>query len=397
MDILIVSHFGATYSKNDNDRFLYLANLLNKENNVEIVTSSFCHEKKIHRNQTMADWPFKVTFIKEPGYKKNVCLKRFYSHYLFGLNLYKYIKTRKKPDVIYCAVPSLSGPYLISKFCVKNKIKFIIDIQDLWPEAFKMIFKVPVISNIVFKPFEFLANTIYRNADEIIAVSKTYVDRAIKVNKRVEQGYSVFLGTDLRTFDENVKKNKILDYQDDIFRIGYCGTLGSSYDIKCVIDALKIVKDNRKQKIQFILMGDGPKKDEYEKYANKKGIDCYFKGRLPYDKMCAIIAKCDIVVNPIIASSAATIINKHADYAACGHPVVNTQESVEYRNLVEKYNMGLNCENENAVDLASKISFLLDNKELCYQMGMNARQCAEEKFDRRFTYRKIEKVIKGEK
>lgn len=181
MDILIVSHFGSTYSENDNDRFLYLAKSLDQKNNVEIVTSSFCHEKKIHRNQTEVSWPFKITFIEEPGYKKNVCLKRFYSHYIFGLNLYKYIKNRKKPDVIYCAVPSLTGPYLISRYCKKNKIKFIIDIQDLWPEAFKMVFDVPIIKDIIFKPFEIIANSIYRKADEIVAVSQTYIDRAMKV------------------------------------------------------------------------------------------------------------------------------------------------------------------------------------------------------------------------
>lgn len=61
MDILIVSHFGSTYSENDNDRFLYLAKSLDQKNNVEIVTSSFCHEKKIHRNQTEVSWPFKIT------------------------------------------------------------------------------------------------------------------------------------------------------------------------------------------------------------------------------------------------------------------------------------------------------------------------------------------------
>lgn len=61
--------------------------------------------------------------------------------------------------------------------------------------------------------------------------------------------------------------------------------------------------------------------------------------------MCALIDSCDIVVNPITGGAAASIINKHADYAACGHPVVNSQEANEYRKLVEEYDMGLNCEN----------------------------------------------------
>ena len=396
MDILIISHFGSTYSETDNDRFLYLANLLTQNNNVEIVTSSFCHEKKVHRNQTEASWPFKITFIEEPGYKRNVCIKRFYSHYLFGLNLYKYISNRKKPDVIYCAVPSLTGPYFISKYCMKNSIKFVVDIQDLWPEAFKMIFNVPILSDFVFKPFVIMANAIYKNADDIVAVSQTYVERAIKVNKKVRQGVSIFLGTDLERYDENVKENKIISCQEDIIRIGYCGTLGSSYDIKCVIDALKIIKENNKQKVQFVLMGDGPKKSEFEEYAKQKEVDCCFKGRVPYDQMCALIADCDIVVNPIMRRAAQSIINKHADYAASGHPVVNTQEADEYRQLVEKYERGFNCKNGEADDLAAKINLLIDNKELRYRMGKNARRCAEENFDRKRTYKKIEKVILGE-
>ena len=52
MDILIISQFGSTFSENDNDRFLYLAKMLSSSNEVEIVTSGFCHEKKyIETNQ----------------------------------------------------------------------------------------------------------------------------------------------------------------------------------------------------------------------------------------------------------------------------------------------------------------------------------------------------------
>ena len=219
----------------------------------------------------------------------------------------------------------------------------------------------------------------------------------MKVNKKLQQGCSVFLGTDLERYDGNVKKNKITNHQKNIIRIGYCGTLGTSYDIKCVIDALKIISMKDSQRVQFILMGDGPQKEEFEKYAKEKGVDCYFKGRVPYDEMCALIDSCDIVVNPIIGGAAQSIINKHADYAACGHPVVNTQEANEYRRLVEEYDMGLNCENGDAIDLATKIEMLIEDKDLRCRMGMNARKCAEEKFNRKKTYAKIEKVILGEK
>ena len=116
MDIVIISEFCEDFSKSDNDRFFYLAKMLADDNNVEIITSSFRHTTKRQRNKPATAWSFKITFIEEPGYLKNVCLKRFYSHYIWGRNVEKYIRTRKKPDVIYCALPSLTGPNLIAKY-----------------------------------------------------------------------------------------------------------------------------------------------------------------------------------------------------------------------------------------------------------------------------------------
>ena len=40
--------------------------------------------------------------------------------------------------------------------------------------------------------------------------------------------------------------------------------------VLCVIDALKIISMKDSQSVQFIIMGDGPKKEEFEKYAKEK-------------------------------------------------------------------------------------------------------------------------------
>lgn len=393
MDILIISHFGSTYSENDNDRFLYLAKMLSKEHDVEIVTSSFCHEKKTHRNVAEEKWPFKITFIYEPGYKNNVCLHRFYSHYIFGMNLYRYIKNRKNPDIIYCAVPSLTGPALIAKYCKKKDIRFLIDIQDLWPEAFQMVINIPIVSNVLFFPFKVLANLIYKNADEIIGVSDTYVKRGIMKNQKSAIGYSVYLGTDLDIFDNNVKKGKVLEKNSDEIWLGYCGTLGSSYDLTCVFDALNEIKNRGYYPPKFIIMGDGPLLEKFKKYAENLKLNIVFTGRISYDKMCSYLCSCDITVNPIMHGAAQSIINKHADYVASGLPIVSTQENEEFTKLIEKYKMGINCANGNIEELANAIVFLMNNTNERINMGKNARRCAEEKFDRKNIYTKILRII----
>lgn len=395
VDVVIVANFCMDFSEYENGRFTYLARLLSKEHNVELVTSRFSHAAKTHRKE--ADYrkdQYQVTLIDEPGYRKNISLRRFYSHYAWGKNVLKYLKNRKKPDVIYCAVPSFSGPAKIGKFCKKNGIKFVIDVNDIWPEAFKMVLNVPVVSDLIFLPLTVLANKVYRNADEICAVSQTYADRGMRKNKKCSSPHIVYLGTDLDTFDEGKAQKPMETKPEGEIWLGYCGSLGKSYDIPCVIRALELLK---RPDVRLIVMGDGENRAAYQALAKEKGVNALFAGRLAYGPMCALLSQCDMTVNPITGGSAGSIINKHGDYAAVGLPVLNTQDSLEYRQLVDIYQMGLNCRNGDAADLAEKLQILLNDPELCKKMGENARRCAEERFDRRHTYPKLVRAVVGKK
>lgn len=394
MNIIILADFCRKLDGKGNNRFEYLADLISKDHDVEILTSDFNHGTKTHFDAETEGLAYKVKMLNEPGYPKNVCLRRFYSHFVWGKNVKKYLKKRKKPDVIYAAVPTLTAAYEAAKYCKRNNIKFIVDIQDLWPEAYEMVFNIPVISSIIFAPFKWLVNGIYKRADEIIAVSQTYVDRALKVNKTANSAFPVFLGTNLDTFDKLTEENKcVREGSDNDILIGYVGTLGHSYDIECVIDALDILKKEGYSNLKFLVMGDGPLRERFENYAREKKVDAIFTGSLNYGVMVGRLCACDIVVNPIVPKAAQSIINKHGDYAASGIAVVNTQESYEYRKLVEDYNMGFNCECGNAVDMAEKIRILANDGALREEMGRNARRCAEEKFDRKNTYGKIISTI----
>lgn len=395
MRILVIEHFAGNLDGKDNDRFVYLCKMLavNPDNKVELITSSFNHEKKCKKeiiNVSLYD--FKITLLDEPGYKKNVCLKRFYSHYKFGKVLKKYLRDiSDKPDVIYCGIPSLSCASIAAKYGKKHKIRFIIDVQDLWPEAFKLVLHIPILSDLIFTPFTLLANKSYRSADAIIGVSETYTKRALKSSKKGVDSEVVYLGTDRKEFDKNNTSNeKYLSLiKEGVVNIAYCGTLGSSYDLSCVIEAIKSLY--RIFNIQFIVMGDGPRKKEFED--KSKNIPVIYTGRLPYAEMCGLLKKCDIAVNPIAKGAAQSIINKHMDYAMAGLPVINTQECEEYRNLLEKYKAGINCRCECIEDVVSALQLLLDDIDLRKSMGANSRKMGEECFDRQFIYRKIEKII----
>lgn len=394
--VVIIANFTKLPWEHGNSRFSYIINLIDKNKfDVELITSSFSHGEKRQREGILENFDYKITLIHEPGYKKNVFLKRFQSHHVFAKNVEKYLNESDKPDIIYCAVPSLDVAKVAAKFAKKNNVRFIIDIQDLWPEAFKMVFNVPVISNLVFFPMKKNADYIYSAAESIVAVSNTYADRAGIVNKNYKNKLSVFLGTDLNYFDECKEKFRI-EHHDDVLRVVYIGTLGHSYDIKCIIDAINLLKQKGIKNILFVVMGDGPLKGEFERYSKEKNVNCEFTGRLNYEEMIGRLCSCDIAVNPIVKGAAQSIINKVGDYAAAGLPVISTQECREYKELVNDYGIGFNVECGEIEELAQKLEELYKSQELRNRYGNNNRKLAEGKFDRKKTYLKIKELIESE-
>lgn len=393
MKIYILANFTRALDGETTGRFSFLASELSKRGHqVKLVITDFYHSTKSTRQEPHYDkYDFEIVKCHEPGYKANVCPQRLYSHYVWGKNVAKYLKKAEKPDVVYCAIPSLTVAVEAGKYCKRNGVKFVVDVQDLWPEAFSMVFKNKLFK-LAFKPMEWYVNKAYAMADFAIGVSETYVKRVLSVNKTINSGVAVFLGNNGLLFDESASKYK-KEYNDGITRLCYIGSLSQSYDIEMVVDALATVSQRTDLKVRFVVVGDGVYKDDFEQYANQKGIDSVFTGQKDYPKMVGELCSCDIVINPIRKGSAASIINKVGDYALSGLPVINTQECPEYRQLIDDYGCGINCECGNAEDVAAAIVKLVESPELRKQMGEAARQLGKDKFDRRCSYARIVEAV----
>ena len=391
MNIVIVAQYLRDIEcfEGNNSRFVYLAKMLrDNQCDVEIITSNYNHILKTHFKSIGELTGIKVTAIKEPGYPKNVCLKRFSSHKVLAKNIGNYLKNRKKPNVIYTAVPSLAVAEICADYCKTNDVKFIVDIQDLWPEAFKMVLKIPNISGKGFYPMKKQADKIYAMADEIIAVSETYAKRGMAVNNKCKEPTIVYLGTEKETFDKY--SHRIKRESGEII-VSYIGSLSASYDLEIVIDAIARIN----VPVKFLVMGAGSYKERFAHYAKAKGINVEFTGRLNYPEMVDRLVNSDIAVNPIHKGSAGSVLNKINDYAMAGLPVVNTQESQEYRCLLEKYQAGFNCECENANDVYESLKKLIDNEDLRKEMATNSRRLGEQLIDRAESYKSIIRKICG--
>ena len=398
IDIALICNYWHFEFEKKSSRYRTMADVLarQEEFQVEVITSSFRHQTKEQRNIAQINlmkFPYKIVLLNEPGYKKNITLKRIYSHDAFAKNIIKYLEKRKKPDIIICSVPSLSVGSAVTRYAKKNNIKVIVDVQDLWPEAFKIAINIPVVSDLLFLPMKKQANQIYRRADKIMAVSDTYVKRAMTINKKDTEGLSLYIGTDSELVNRAIEGIEINKPKNE-FWIGYVGALGHSYDIRSIIDAIYLLKQKGIENVVFKIMGEGVLKEEFEKYAKQRKVKCDFMGFLEYGNMMSTLMECDIAVNPIVGESVASIINKVSDYAMAGVPVINTQNSKEYRSLIDEYQCGINCKNGDAESIASGIENMYLNEKVRKRMGKQAKILAREKFDRCMTYYKVVELIK---
>lgn len=397
MNVVIVANFTRRLDGERESRFSYLADALaQRGHQVELVITDFYHSTKDKRPEPRRDlYKFKITECHETGYKKNVSIGRLYSHWVWGKNVYKYLNSIEKPDLVYCAVPSLTAAKLAAKYCQKKGVKFVTDVQDLWPEAFYMAIHNKLLQKL-FLPMKISADKAYGASDLAVAVSDTYVNRTLSVNRKGAKGVSVFLGNDGALFESDKGKFKVERIGDELL-LCYIGGLKDSYDIPCVIDAMALVEANKQfeQKVRFVVIGDGPFRQRFEQYAREKQINCVFLGSKPYTEMASLLSSCDMCINPIVKGSAASIINKVGDYALSGLPVINTQESHEYRALIEEYKCGINCECGNAAQVADAIIQMATDKGMRDRMSEGSLRLAQEKFDRRNTYLRIIEAVEN--
>ena len=382
----------------------YIASLLADSGyTVDLITSRFQHWAKKHRDENvdLSDKPYNVIMLDEPGYKKNVDLKRIKSHKALGENLSKYLQENGgKYSVIWCQIPPNNIAAIAGEYAKNNRIKFVIDVNDLWPEAMKMALNIPIISDIVFSGFSRDAKKAYACVDAIVGTSDEY---AAYPEKYINKDYlkeTVYVGNMLSAFDSGAAQHiNDIEKPDDEFWVTYAGTLGKSYDLSTLVEASvqaqsRLVKAGMADtKIKCKILGDGPDRSKLEMLASASDAPVDFLGYVDYDVMSAYLVKSDILVNSLVKNAPQSIVSKVADYFAAGKPVINSGKSYEFNNMLIRHTCGSNIMPGDALELAERIYYYCKHSDRVKIEGLHSRQLAEKHFDREKTYQKIVELI----
>lgn len=380
-------------------RFRYIGDFLSDAGyQVDLITTTFQHWEKAQRDVeaiSKEEYKFRLKFIYEPGYKKNIDLRRIASHRIAAKNLKKLLEKEGDYDLIYCEIPPNDVALAAAQYAHDKGIPFVPDVNDLWPEAMRMVVDIPVVSDILFYPLKRDAEKVYSLVSGIIGTSDEYRDRPLKNQKLDVPRKTVYVGNEIAEFDKGVSRygSEILKEEGE-FWVTYAGTIGTSYDIRTMVLAGKELMDRKMDNIKIKILGNGPLKEELEKLAKDQGCrNVEFLGYVSYPEMAAWLAKSDILVNSFVKKAPQSIVTKIGDYLAAGKPMINTCMSPEFRMKVEKDGFGINILPEDPRILADAVIDLYKDPEGRNRMGKRAREIAMEQFDRPQSYKKIIELI----
>ena len=365
---------------------------------VDFITSGFQHWEKRQRDVEHFDAgtdAYTIRFIEEPFYPKNMCPQRIWAHHVVAKRVSEYFDEHHDYDLIYCQIPPNDVAREIGKAAQKFNIPFVVDVNDLWPEAFRVALDVPVLSDILFSPFYRQAKAVYQMADAVVGTSDEYRERGLRDARSGIPSETVYVGNQLCEFDAGVAANasQIDKPAGDIW-VSYAGTLSACYDLETLVNAMALVqKSHPEAKLQ--ILGDGSERENLRAAAQSCGASVTFHGYLPYDQMAAWLSKSDITINSLVEKAAQSIVTKIGDYLAAGKPMVNTSCSKEFRAKVEADGFGVNVKPGDAEGMARVLIDLIEDSSRRTQMGEKARAIAEEQFDRPHSYLKTVRLIEG--
>ena len=294
---------------------------------VVLWTQDWSHAKKARRELLPSEAAFGLRYVHVPGYGRNICLKRLWSHWCFAKEwAFQAERSESKPQLVVVSSPPLYIGREVRKFCRRINALCIVDVMDAWPETFER-----VVPRWTLYWMRMIARGNYRGANGISAVTKSYLELAAAYGAKCPM-YLCYHG--IRLPESPVRSQKDRAGGDSSIRLAYVGNMSLSYDLATVVDAVKADEG-----LILDLAGSGP--DEPSLRQRTEGCSrIRFHGYLGEAGMRELLAGADVGVVPMFDESCVGVPYKLADYVAAGLPVASSLHG-ETAELLARHNAGV--------------------------------------------------------
>jgi len=396
MNIWTISLFDPTpYDKVGDHRLIQIAHTaIRKGYRVTHFTSTFRHTSKKQRfseSTTSEEGTcYNVVYIRSMGYKKNISLERVSAHADFANKLTESFEGREKPDVIFISMPPLSSAEKVVLWANENSVPVITDIIDPWPDSF--IKDVPAslkpLSRLFIRPFYNKLRFILENSAAVTSISNGYLEWAGRYSKNIRRTECFYPALDLDSIQKSIQKYRMEEPRnEEILRVIYVGSLGSSYDLPAIVEAAEIMQRKHPGRTEFIVAGSGPQKELVEEYEEKLENLSYL-GWISDEELLRQYAFSDVGLIQHKNNLTQTVTYKLFSYLSAGLPILNSLQS-EMAGIISDNEVGFNNDNGDTAGLVKNIERFMEDRKLLKRYKENALSLTREKGDSKAVYGKM--------
>ena len=282
--------------------------------------------------------------------------------------------------------------YVIAKM---RFVPWIFELRDIWPESIRAVGAMK--ESKVLDLLEKIELFLYRKSDAIVSVTNAFRDNLIGRGIYCNKINVVTNGVDVDRFKPRTKDAELIQRYglDGKFLVGYIGTHGLAHALDTVLDAAKLLQqDPDGGQYCFILLGDGANKDALVKRSYDESIDnVIFVDSVSKDEVVRYWSILDVSIvhlkkNPLFST---VIPSKIFECMGMGIPVLHGVLG-ESEEIVEREQVGITFEPENATDLCENLRELKNNEDLYQRLKFNGPLAAK-KYDRSVLAEKMLSVI----
>lgn len=305
-----------------------------------VLSSIFSHSLKKFREFDNK----KFITLKTISYSSSLSINRILSYLIFSYGVFKFLG-KNSFDIVYVNLPpnGLGLPLLLRK---KRFNKLVVDVIDLWPEAF------PINKGLIKKTILYLCGVLPKiirkkiiyYSDFCITESNYFYDKLDLKNTSNSKVIYIKKPELIEPCFEKVSKE---------LSIIYLGNIGKIYDFDSLIKIIKGVK--KKRKLVLHIIGLGPLSSWLIDSLKNENIDYHFHGA-SFDENIKreIISKCWFGFNGYKHNTEVALSYKSVDYLSYGVPLLNSAKE-DTKCMVENEKIGYNFHSDTLEQIIDKL------------------------------------------
>lgn len=282
--------------------------------------------------------------IKVPSYKKNMSLKRLYSHAIFSKQVHKLLN-QIKPEFVYCMIPPNSLVKQVARFKKQfMNTKVVYDCYDMWPESlpcgkYKKIVSIPLFF------WGRLRDKNIWSGNMLLTVSNAQKEMILKKNQCIP----------VEVMQPMILESELPDYSFDTDKLTFCylGNINHITDINLGVALLSELA--KKKTVILHIIGGGQNLDEFSSKLKMNGV-IVVKHGVTFDenKKRKIFEKCILGLNIPKAEIHSSMSLKSVEYMHMGLPYINSGEGDNYH-IIDQAKIGFNVQPDNLHEIVKKL------------------------------------------